>query len=288
MTGLKKNLKFCVEGKRRIIEPKNKQISIMRQCELIELSRSSYYYESCGISEDNLLLMRLIDEEYTRHPFYGYRRLTAWLKRKGYAVNKKRTMRLMRIMGIEAVHQKPRLSKPGATRKIYPYLLKDVEIKRCDQVWSADITYIRMEHGFIYLIAIIDWYSRYALSYEVSTTPDNRFCIEALNRALDISKPEIFNSDQGSQFTSNDFIKRLKTVGIEISMDGRGRAYDNIFIERFWRSVKYEEVYMNDYITVKEAIKRLEAYIYFYNYERLHQSLAYKTPAEVYYAGRRE
>jgi putative transposase len=250
------------------------------------LPRASYYYESCDISEYNLQLMHLIDKEYTKHPFYGYRRLTAWLRRNGYEVNSKRVRRLMRVMGIEAIYQKPNLSKPAPNHKIYPYLLRGVKIERPDHVWSTDITYIRMERGFIYLAAIIYWYSRYALSYEISTTLDNWFCIEALNSALNISKPKIFNSDQGSQFTSNDFTNCLKKSEITISMDGRGRAYDNIFIERFWRSVKYEEVYIQDYKTIKEAIDGLDNYFDFYNNERPHQSLNYKTPAEVYYAGR--
>ncbi len=285
MTGLKKNLNCCVEEKRRLIESEHKQISIARQCELLLLPRASYYYEPRNISEYNLQLIRLIDEEYTKHPFYGYRRLTALLRRKGYKVNPKRIRRLMSVMGIEAIYQKPKLSKPEPTHKIYPYLLKGVKIERPDQVWSTDITYIRMERGFIYLVAIIDWFSRYALAYEVSNSLDNRFCIEALNSALNISKPEIFNSDQGSQFTSNDFTICLKKLGITISMDGRGRAHDNIFIERFWRSVKYEEVYIQDYKTIKEAIQRLGDYFDFYNNERLHQALKYKTPAEVYYSG---
>jgi putative transposase len=226
--------------------------------------------------------MRLIDEEYTRHPFYGVLRLTAWLKRNGHEVNEKRVRRLMRLMGIEAIYQKHDLSKAAQDHKIYPYLLKGVEIEKPDQVWSTDITYIRMERGFVYLVAIIDWYSRYVLSYNVSNTLDKEFCIEALNSALEISKPEIFNSDQGSQFTCNDFTGCLKERNISISMDGRGRCYDNIFIERLWRTVKYEEVYLNGYETGTEAVRGLRRYFNFYNTERLHQALEYKTPAEVY------
>jgi putative transposase len=227
--------------------------------------------------------MRLIDEEYTRHPFYGYRRLTAWLRREGHGVNFKRIRRLMRVMGIEAIYPKPNLSKASTEHKKYPYLLKNMKIDHPDQVWSTDITYIRMKHGFIYLTAIIDWYSRYVLSYEVSTTLDTGFCVEALKKALNISKPEIFNTDQGSQFTSEAFTGYLESNGITISMDGRGRAFDNIFVERLWRSVKYEEVYLNDYEKVKHAVSRLFRYFEFYNIERGHQSLQYRTPYEVHF-----
>jgi putative transposase len=226
--------------------------------------------------------MRLIDEEYTRHPFYGSRRLTAWLRREGNRVNIKRVRRLMKEMGIEAIYQKPNLSKASPGHKKYPYLLKNMVIDHPDQVWSTDITYIRMRHGFVYLTAVIDWFSRYVLSYELSTTLDTGFCIEAVNRALNISKPEIFNTDQGSQFTSEAFIECLESRKITISMDGRGRALDNIFVERLWRSVKYEEVYLKDYETVKNAISGLFNYFDFYNNERGHQSLQYQTPYEVY------
>jgi len=226
--------------------------------------------------------MRLIDEEYTRHPFYGTRRLTAWLRREGHGVNIKRVRRLMRKMGIEAIYQKPNLSKASPEHKKYSYLLRNMVIDHPDQVWSTDITYIRMRHGFIYLTAVIDWFSRYVLSYEVSTTLDTGFCVEALEKALNISKPKIFNTDQGSQFTSEAFTGRLKSSGITISMDGRGRAFDNIFVERLWRSVKYEEVYLKDYETVKNAVLGLISYFDFYNTERGHQSLQYQTPYEVY------
>ncbi len=226
--------------------------------------------------------MRLVDEEHTRHPFYGVLRLTAWLRRKGYTVNPKRIRRLMRIMGMEAVYQKPRSSKPSPNHKIYPYLLKGVNIARSNQVWCADITYIRTAHGFVYLVAIMDWFSRYVLSHEISNTLDTKFCIDALDKALEISKPEIFNSDQGSQFTSDDFTSRLKENKIAVSMDGRGRCYDNIFIERLWRSVKYEEVYLHEYKTVKDAVTGIGNYLEFYDNERPHQALGYKFPAQVY------
>ena len=265
-----------------MIEPLNSLIPVYRQCELIGLPRSSYYYEARKESEYNLLLMSLIDEEYSRTPFYGTRRMTAYLIRQGYEVNRKRIQRLMKLMGIEAIYPKKRLSISSPEDKKYPYLLKDVAITEPDQVWSADITYIRMNKGFLYLVAIIDWYSRYVLSWELSNTLDADFCLRALDRALLISQPEIFNSDQGSQFTSSEFTEKLDKVGIQISRDGRGRVFDNIFIERLWRTVKYEEVYIHSYDTVKEARESLDNYFRFYNGERLHQSLGYRTPQEVY------
>ncbi len=271
-----------MEEKRKMIEPLNSLIPVYRQCELIGLPRSSYYYEARKESEYNLLLMSLIDEEYSRTPFYGTRRMTAYLIRQGYEVNRKRIQRLMRLMGIEALYPKKKLSTASPEDKKYPYLLKDVAIIEPDQVWSADITYIRMNKGFLYLVAIIDWYSRYALSWELSNTLDADFCLRALDKALLTSQPEIFNSDQGSQFTSSKFTEKLDKVGIQISRDGRGRVFDNIFIERLWRTVKYEEVYIHSYDTVKEARESLDNYFRFYNGERLHQSLGYRTPQEVY------
>ena len=226
--------------------------------------------------------MRLIDEEYTRHPFYGTRRLTAWLRRNGHGVNHKRISRLMHKMGIQAIYPKPNLSNGSKEHKKYPYLLKGLKIDHPNQVWSTDITYIRMKHGFVYLAAVIDWFSRYVLSFQVSTTLDRDFCVKALKDSLAISIPEIFNTDQGSQFTSEEFTGCLKEHNIDISMDGRGRALDNIFVERLWRSVKYENIYLHDYETVKQVIEGLEEYFKFYNMERLHQSLSYCTPYEVY------
>jgi putative transposase len=226
--------------------------------------------------------MRLIDEQYTRTPFYGVRRLTAWLRKTEHIVNHKRVARLMNLMGLEAIYPKPRTSKEHPQHKKYPYLLKGLEIVRPNQVWATDITYIRMKRGFIYLTAIMDWFSRYVLSWEISITLETEFCLVALDRAFGTAKPEIFNSDQGSQFTSDDFTKRLKDHGIRISMDGRGRCFDNIFIERLWRSVKYEEVYLNDYQEIREAKGRLGRYFEFYNNERLHQSLDYRTPGEIH------
>lgn len=258
-------------------------ISILRQCQLLGLSRSSYYYEVRGESEENLELMNLLDEQYTKTPFYGSPRMTAWLRREGFQVNHKRIERLMSLMGIEALRPKPNLSKASAENRIYPYLLRGVRIERVNQVWSTDITYIRMQKGFLYLVAVMDWFSRRVLSWELSNSLESSFCVSALDRALDGSKPEIFNSDQGVQFTSQGFTSRLLREGIQISMDGRGRAFDNIFIERLWRSVKYEEVYIKGYSEVKDAVSGLADYFRFYNQERLHQSLNYQTPEEIYF-----
>jgi putative transposase len=283
LTGSKKKLDCSVEQKRSLIESANESFSIRRQCELIGLPRASFYYEPVEESAENLLLMRLIDEQFTKTPFYGVRKITAWLRQeKKHEVNLKRVRRLMRLMGLEAIYQKPRLSLPAPGHQIYPYLLRNVKIERINQVWSTDITYIRLQGGFVYLVAVIDWHSRYVLSWEVSTTMENEFCMSALKRALHRGKPEIFNSDQGSQFTSNAFTGILKEHEISISMDGRGRALDNIFVERLWRSVKYEEVYLHEYESVPQAIAGLRKYFDFYNSERLHQSLDYKTPEAVY------
>lgn len=226
--------------------------------------------------------MRLLDEQYTRTPFYGARRMTYWLGQQGYGVNVKRVRRLLRQMGLEAIYPKPRLSQPGPGHRIYPYRLRGLRIDRPNQVWGSDITYIRLRQGFIYLVAILDWFSRYVLAWEVSVTLDSAFCLAALEWALKKGSPEIFNTDQGAQFTSLDFTKRLEESGITISMDGRGRAMDNIFVERLWRSVKYEEVYLKDYEEAAEAAKNLGCYFVFYNLERPHQSLGYQTPAAIY------
>jgi putative transposase len=229
--------------------------------------------------------MRLLDRQYTDCPFYGVERMTAWLRDEGFEVNQKRVRRLLRTMGLEAHYAKPRLSMGGSGHEVYPYLLKGVRIERVNQVWSTDITYVRLRQGFIYLVAIMDWYSRYVLAWEVSVSLESSFCISALERALEKAQPEIFNSDQGSQFTSRSFLEKLLERGIKISMDGRGRAFDNIFIERLWRSVKYEEVYLHDYRRVIEAIIGLGNYFKFYNEKRLHQSLDYQTPEAIYRQG---
>ncbi len=255
-------------------------MSVTRQCELLGLPRSTRYYKPVGESLENLTLMRRIDELYLKWPFYGSRKIAEEL-----GANRKRIGRLMRVMGIEAIYPKKRTTWPAAGHKIYPYLLRNVTITRADHVWSTDITYIPMRHGFLYLAAVMDWYSRYVLSWRLSNTLDGAFCLETLDEALAGGRPEIFNTDQGSQFTSDLFTSRLKESGISISMDGRGRAIDNVFIERLWRSVKYEEVYRKDYADGWEAEDSLATYFDFYCHERIHQALDYRTPAEVY--GRR-
>lgn len=264
------------------MEPEHSRLSIKRQCELLGLARSSWYYQPVGESPENLALMRLLDEQYTETPHYGVRRMRAWLRTQGHEVNDKRVRRLLRKMGLMAIYPKPRLSQPGKTTQVYPYLLKGVTIETPDQVWSTDITYIRLRGGFIYLTAVIDWYSRYVLAFEVSNSLDTGFCLSALDQALAQGRPSIFNTDQGSQFTSDAFIERLKAAEVKISWDGRGRALDNVFVERLWRSVKQEEVYLNEYRNVPEAYERLSAYFEFYNERRLHQSLGYRTPIEIY------
>lgn len=276
-----------VKERRGLIEPGNEEISVSRQCELLGISRSGFYYKVIGESVYNLQVMKLIDEYYTEYPFYGVRRLTAWLRGEGYEVNHKRVKRLMRKMGLYAIYPKPGLSKGDEGHKKYPYLLRGLSIEYPDHVWCADITYIRLNQGYVYLMAIMDWYSRYVISWETSITLDVWFCLEALDRAINKGCPEIFNTDQGSQFTSNAFTGKLEGTGVRISMDGRGRVFDNIFIERLWRSVKHEEVYLKDYKTVREASEGLRRYFDFYNNERLHQSLEYRTPAMLYFRDKR-
>ena len=264
------------------MELRHPDISLRRQCELLGVNRSGLYYQPQGESAENLKLMRLIDEEYTRRPFYGSRRMMQWLHEQGYQVGRHRVRRLMELLGLEAVYPKPRLSQPGEDHKIYPYLLGGVAITRVNQVWSTDITYIRMAGGFVYLVAVMDWYSRYVLSWAVSLTLELAFCLEALQAALRHGRPEIFNSDQGSQFTSEKFTGELERRGIAVSMDGRGRYLDNIFIERLWRSLKYEEVYLRDYQLVPEARQCIGNWFRFYHHQRPHQSLDYQTPAIIY------
>lgn len=265
-----------------MINPADKRLSVNRQCELLGLRRSSYYYQPQGEGEYNLKLMRLLDKQYTRTPFYGSRRMREWLRRQGHPVSRERIRRLMRLMGLEAIYPKRRLSRPGSEFQRFPYLLRGLRIDRPDQVWATDITYIRLRRGFVYLVAVMDWFSRYVVAWEVSLTMEADFCITALRRALAGRKPEIFNSDQGSQFTSVGFTEVLESAGVCISMDGRGRVFDNIMVERLWRSVKYEEVYLKDYATPREARLNLGSYFTFYNEERPHQSLGYATPWEVY------
>lgn len=271
-----------------MVEVGHKEISVGRQCELLGLSRSAYYYRARAVDSLNETLMRLLDEQYTKTPFYGVPKMMEWLRRHGYGVNPKRVRRLMRLMGLSAVYPRRWTSRPAKGHKRYPYLLEGVVIGRPDQVWSTDITYIRLKQGFVYLVAIMDWHSRYVLSWEVSTTLEKEFCIRALENSLMLSSPEIFNSDQGSQFTSSEFTGLLERHGAAVSMDGRGRAMDNIFVERLWRTVKYEEVYLKSYETVKEAREGLAGYFHFYNTERLHESLGYRTPQEVYFGERED
>jgi putative transposase len=260
---------------------------VSQQCELLELSRSSYYYEPATETGENLSLMANIDREYTDHPFLGSRRMTAWLRSEGHEVNRKRVQRLMRLMGLEAVYPKPRLSLGGAGHKVYPYLLRNVTVERVNQVWSTDITYVPMPSGFMYLTAVMDWYSRYVLSWRLSNTLDADFCIEALDEALSQGCPEVFNTDQGVQFTSASYTSRLEAAGAKVSMDGKGRCLDNVFVERLWRSVKYEEIYLWRHETVLGLQGGLTRYFEYYNGKRRHQSLADRTPEEVYLMGPR-
>jgi len=269
---------------RGFIEPSHPNLSISRQCELLKINRSSYYFQPASEDMEDLEIMRLIDEEYMRHPFYGSRKFVPYLKDKGYVVNRKRVQRLMRKMGISAIYPKPNLSKPGKNHKVYPYLLRDLSIERSNQVWSTDITYIPMKGGFVYLTAVIDWHSRFVLSYELSNTLDTTFCINALRSALKINTPSIFNTDQGVQFTSSAFTSVLKENDIKISMDGKGRCIDNIFIERLWRSVKYELIYLNEFESVHELYEALRIYFLFYNEERYHQALNNQKPKEIYFS----
>jgi putative transposase len=281
---------MSVADKRRYIEPGHPRLSIARQCELIGLPRASYYREMGPTeSEQNLELMRLIDEEYLRHPFYGTRKMRDYLRRLGHKVNRKRVRRLMRKMGLASIAPKPNTSRAAPQHKVYPYLLRGLDIGRPNQVWCSDITYIPLEHGFAYLTVVLDWYSRYVLSWEVSVTMEEDFCVSALESALRRhGRPEVFNTDQGSQYTGAAFTGVLKAHQITLSMDGKGRAMDNIMVERLWRSVKYEEVYIKDYRSVAELVQGLKAYFEFYNDERPHQSFGGQTPAEVYRAGQEE
>lgn len=252
---------------------------------MLGLPRSSFYYEPVPWSPEDLELMNLIDEQFTKTPFYGRRRMTAYLQKDcgKETVDCKRVRALMRFMGLEAIYCKPRLSKPEPGHRIYPYLLRGVTVERPDQVWSTDITYIRMQKGFLYLVAILDWYSRSVLAWELSNTLEATFCIQALKRALEAyGPPQIFNTDQGAQFTSESFTGLLLSQGVKISMDGRGRALDNVFVERLWRSVKYEEVFLRDYTTGLDAYKGLNCYFDYYNHQRRHQALEYRTPWSVY------
>jgi len=265
-----------------VVDSRHPSLSVVRQCKLLDISRSGLYYQPVVVSQEDLTLMKMIDRQYLATPFYGARRIAAWLKNQGYRVNRKRVRRLMRIMGLKAIYRHPRTSQPAPGHKIYPYLLSGMEITRPNQVWAADITYIPMARGFLYLVAIIDWYSRYVLSWRLSNTLDDSFCVEALEEALRKGRPDIFNTDQGAQFTGEAFTGLLERHGVRISMDGKGRYSDNLFIERLWRTVKYEEVYLKAYQDGRDARAGIGDYFRFYNAERPHQALGYRTPAEVF------
>jgi putative transposase len=268
-----------------MIDTNHPSLSIRRQCELIGLNRSTYYWQPASESPLNLHLMRLIDEEYTKAPFYGYRKMTARLNnRHSFKLNHKRVARLMDKMGLQAVYPRPRTSVANKAHKKHPYLLRGLDIDRPNQVWCADITYVPMPKGYMYLVAVMDWFSRFVLAWQLSNSLDGAFCLAALRLALRQAQPEIFNTDQGVQFTANDFTSELEAAGIQISMDGRGRVFDNIFIERLWRTVKYEDIYIKEYDSGLVLNAGLEDYFHLYNYERPHQSLGYLTPADVHFA----
>ena len=272
-----------LEQRRLWIDPQHQKISVQRQCDLLGVARASYYYQPQSESAQNLLYMRLLDEQYTAHPFYGVRKMTVQLQLKNHAVGPKRVRRLLRTMGLMAVYPKPHLSLNPLEHRRFPYLLKGLEIVRPNQVWSTDITYIRLRGGFVYLAAIIDWYSRYVIDWELSISLEADFCVALLERALTTQQPEIFNTDQGVQFTSGRFQAPLLAANVRLSMDGRGRAFDNIFVERLWRSVKYEDVYLKDYQYVPEVRHGMGQYFPFYNNHRIHQSLDYRTPYAVHF-----
>lgn len=273
------------EQRRQLIDVEHAELSLRRQCELLRINRSTLYYEPKAPEIDDVSLLNEIRDIWERYPFYGYRRITKELNNNGHKVNRKRVQRLMVLGGIQAIFPGPNTSIRNKLHAIHPYLLRDMPIVRADQAWMVDITYLRLEQGFVYLVALIDVYSRYVVGWQISNTLETTFCIEALTMGLAISKPEILNSDQGCQFTSEDWINALREQEIKISMTGKGRCLDNIYIERFWRSVKQEEFYLNEYRNVKELKKAIMAYIEFYNYKRWHQSLDYKTPAEIYFSG---
>lgn len=268
--------------RRSLLEPDHESISVRRQCELLGLPRSTAYYAPIPESDENLELMKAIDAIYLDNPSYGSRSLTAVLVNEGWEANRKRVQRLMRLMAIAGVMPKRNLSKPSPGHRVFPYLLRNVSVSRPDQVWSTDITYVPLRGGFVYLTAVMDWYSRYVLSWKLSNRLEGSFCLEALDAALAQGKPEVFNTDQGTQFTSAAFVNRLLDRSVAVSMDGRGRALDNVFIERLWRSVKYQEIYLRDYATTADVEEGLKLWFAKYNHERPHQSLENWTPAKVY------
>ena len=270
------------ERRREMVDRRHPALSTVRQCALLGIGRSSLYYRPRGTPAEDLAVMKRMDQQYLATPFYGSRRMKVWLGRQGHQMSRKRVQRLMRTMGLTAIYRRPRTSQPAPGHKIYPYLLRRMEITRPNQVWAADITYIPMARGFLYLVAIMDWYSRHVMAWRLSNTLDADFCVEALEEALRKTKPEVFNTDQGSQFISEAFTGLLEQHGVKISMDGKGRYTDNIFVERLWRTVKYEEVYLKAYSNGREARAGLDAYLGFYNTQRPHQALGYRTPAEVF------
>lgn len=265
-----------------MLEPHHSELSLRSQCELLEINRSSYYYEPVPVDEGTLALMKLVDETYTQYPFFGTRQMVSYLKRQGVEMGRTKMRGVYKRLGLQAVCPGPHTSKPHPEHKVYPYLLRDVAIIERDQVWSTDITYLRLRKGFVYLMAIIDWYSRYVLDWELSISLEADFCIETLARTLSAGKCAIFNTDQGAQFTSTGFTDLLKAHEISISMDGKGRALDNVFVERLWRSVKYECIYLHELDTVRAVRNKLVEYFSFYNTERPHQGLGGQTPAEIY------
>ncbi len=270
------------ERRSEMVDRQHPALSTVRQCALLGISRSCLYYRPRVPSQEDLTVMKEMDQQYLVTPFYGSRRMRVWLNRQGHQVNRKRVRRLMRTMGIAAIYRRPRTSNPAPGHKAYPYLLGGLDVTRPNQVWAADITYIPMDRGFLYLVAIMDWYSRYVVAWRLSNTLDADFCVEALKEGLSKGKPEVFNTDQGGQFTSEAFTGLLQHHGVRISMDGKGRYSDNIFIERLWRTVKYEEVYLKAYSGGREAKAGIDAYFRFYNTQRPHQALGYRTPTEVF------
>lgn len=268
--------------KRILIEKNNNQISIVKQAELLGIARSTVYYKERRLSELDFFLMNEVDKIYCEHPYYGTRKISKELQRRGYKIGRDKTRSLMKNLGLEAIYPKPKTSIGNKEHELYKYLLRRISIKKPNQVWGVDITYIRMLQGWVYLVAIMDWFSRFVLSWEISITLESQFCVQCLNNALKIAKPKIHNSDQGSQFTSTNYLTILKENEIQISMDAKGRCFDNIFTERLWRSLKYEEVYPKNYQSIREVKKGLGEYFKKYNYRRLHQSLDYQTPYEIY------
>ena len=271
--------------RRRMVDREHPSLSIARQCALLGVARSSLYYRPREASGENPALMQAMDRQYLDTPFYGSRRMKVWLAREG-PVSRKRVQRLMRVMGLRAIYRSPRTSRPAPEHRVYPYLLEKIRVTRPNQAWAADITYLPMARGFLYLVAIMDWHSRYVVAWRLSNTLEADFCVDALKEALGQGQPEVFNTDQGSQFTSLEFTQVLQDHGVKISIDGKGRYTDNIFVERLWRTVKYEEVYLKAYANAAEARKELGAYFRFYNNQRPHQALGYRTPAEVFFGHR--